>query len=408
MPLFRYKAVATDGQMLYGEIDAPSKAVAISRLQSSGHLPISAEEVSKSANIFVRLINKSRQPRSVKQGDILLFTRELATLLNAGLPLDNALKTLEGVNESMTVLQLIQSIREKVQGGRSLSDAIAEQEGVFTPLYINLVRAGEAGGSLQIVMERIADYMERMQSLKNTIVTAMIYPIILLFISLLSLFVLMTFVVPQFEPLFADAGESLPLLTVIVFALASFIQNWWWLMLILFTGTVWFIDLQLKDRGNRLAFDAYLLTIVKIGPLIQQVEVARFSRTLSTLMANGVPLLTALSLVKDVISNRAIADVMPEIVASLEQGQGLVKPMRKANRFPALAIQLISVGEESGQLEPMLSKLADIYDRDVETSIKRLLSLMEPIMIIGLGGIIAVIIMSILLAMLGINEMVAL
>lgn len=408
MPLFRYKAVSPDGQVMYGEIDAPDRHVAISRIQNTGQLPISADEVGKEGNLFRRLLNYYQQPRSIKQNEVLLFTRELATLLGAGLPLDTALKTLEGVSESAIILQLIQSIREKVQGGKSLSEAIADHKGVFTPLYINMVKAGEAGGSLDAVIERIADYMDRMQSLKNTVISAMIYPIILLLISLLSLFVLMTFVVPQFEPLFADAGEALPLLTVLVFASANIIKGWWWLMLIMFTTSAWLFDKHLADDKNKLAFHSWLLKIKKIGPLIQQLEIARISRTLATLMANGVPLLSAIDLVKDVINNRAIASVMPDVIGSLEQGQGLVRPMRESKLFPPLALQLIAVGEESGQLEPMLRKLADIYDREVETSIKRLLGLLEPILIIGLGGMIAVIILSILLAMLGINEMVSL
>ena len=406
MPIFHYKAVASDGQSLQGEIEALSKADAISRLQQAGHLPISAEEVASKRQFSFSTIRKQFQRNKVSQADVVILTRELATLTQAGLPLDHALKTLAGLDMSAPVQELLQSILSKIEGGASLSDAMTEHADVFSRLYLNMIRAGEASGAMDVVIERLANYLERMSDLRSSVITALIYPIILLAVSLLSLLILMTFVVPQFIPLFEDVGQALPLLTQIVFSVSELFRQYWWLGLGLFTLTVWFADKQLKDADKRLGFDALCLRLPIIGELLKQMEMARFARTLGTTMANGVPLLTGIRLVREVIGNRVIANVMDGVTASLEQGQTMTLPLKKSKVCPALATQLIEVGEESGQLESMLIKIADIYDREVQTSIKRMLTFFEPILILGLGGLIAVIITSILLAILGLNDLV--
>lgn len=406
MTVFRYKAVANDGQILYGEIDAPSKGVAIARLQSSGHLPISAEEVDTRGNFFRGLINKFNTRDTISRKDIGILTSELATLLQAGLPLDVALKTMEGFSTSVPVKNLISDILQRIQGGVSLSDAMAEQGGIFNRLYINMVRAGEAGGSLQTVIDRMAIYLERMDELRSSVLTALIYPAILVVISSISLLILMTFVVPQFVPLFEDVGQALPFITQIVFGFADILRSYWWLLFAAIACAVWLIDKQLSDPAKRLRFDGWTLGLPYVGGLVAQLEVARLTRTLGTLLNNGVPLLTAVTLVRDVLNNRMIAQIMESVIASLEQGQRLARPLKESKYFPPLAVQLIEVGEESGQLESMLMKIADIYDKEVQTSIKRLLTLLEPVLIIGLGGIIAIIISSILVAMLGLNDLV--
>ena len=406
MPLFRYKAVAADGQSLNGEMEASSKKDVISHLQHTGHLPISAEEIVGNKKLSLTGIQKLFDRNKIDQNDVVLITRELATLMQAGLPLDQALKTLSELDTSPAIKVLLHGIHNKIQGGASLSDAIAEYEKVFSRMYINIIRAGEASGALHIVIERLANYMERMSTLRSSVITALIYPGILLVVSLLSLVVLMTFVVPQFIPLFDDVGQALPLLTQLVFSASVLFQQFWWLGLGLFTLTVVVIEKQLKQADKRMSFDAWRLRLPVIGELLKELEMARFARTLSTTMANGVPLLTGIRLVRDVIGNRVIAKVMDDVIASLEQGQTMARPIKDSTVCPALAVQLIEVGEESGQLEPMLRKIADIYDTKVQTSIKRMLTLFEPILILGLGGLIAVIIMSILLAILGLNDLV--
>jgi len=406
MPVFRYKAVASDGQVLSGEIEAPTKESAIAKLQGSGYLPISADEINSKHEFFRNFISRFKKTDTASSKDIIVFTRELATLLEAGLPLDGALDTMANISSSPAVKTLVTNVHNRVREGIALSDAMAEQGGIFNRLYLNMIRAGEAGGSMQLIIDRLADYMERMGELRSTIVTALIYPAILLIISFLSLFVMLTFVVPKFVPLFDDVGQALPLLTQVVFGVAGLFQGYWWALLFLLALGAWIFDKQIADTDKRLRFDAWMLDLPYLGELIKQMEITRFTRTLGTLLTNGVPVLSAVTLVRDVISNSAISGVMDAVVASLAQGQRLARPLKESNYFPVLAVQLIEIGEESGQLESMLMKIADIYDKEIQTSIKRLLALFEPVLIVGLGGLIAIIIFSILQPMLGLTDLI--
>ena len=406
MPLFRYKAIAQDGQIQFGEMDAPSRAVVISRLQSTGQLPISAEESDPRRHSLGALKNRFKTSSRVSSRDLVVLTRELATLLQAGLPLDSALQTLVRLSSSQALKVLVTDIHNRVREGMSLSDAMNHQGGVFNRLYLNMIRAGEAGGAMHQVIDRIADYLERMAELRSTIITALLYPCILLVVSLLSLLILMGVVVPRFVPLFADAGQTLPLLTRMVFGAAALFQSWWWALLGGIALSIWALDKYLAGAEHRLRFDIWLLGLPQIGALLQQVDIARFSRTLGTLLNNGVPVLTAITLVREVIANRAMSGVMDQVASSLEQGQRLAQPLKDSGFYPPLAVQLIEVGEESGQLDEMLLRVADIYDREAQARVKRLLTLLEPVLILGLGGVIAVIIISILMAMLGLNDLV--
>ena len=406
MPSFRYKAVASDGRMLEGEIEAPSRDAAVSRLQNAGQLPISTEEIKLKRNLYSVLFQKFPSNSSIGRKDILFLTRELATLLQAGLPLDSALKTLENSSDSTPMKNLISSIYEKIRGGASLSEAMAAHGNYFDRLYLSMIRAGEAGGSLQIIIGRIADYLEEMWDLRNSVITTLIYPAILILITFISLFVLLIFVVPQFIPLFEDMGQAVPIMTRIVFLIAAFLKSYGWLIIIATIFGLWLFKIRLEDRNRRLRFDKRLLELHLLGPMIKNMEVARFARTLGTLLNNGVPLMNAVMLARDVVENRVIAELLDTVYKSLEQGQRLAGPIKESGYFPALAVQLIEVGEESGQLESMLLRVADIYDKEVRRNIKRMLTLVEPAIIVLLGGVIAAIILSILLALLGLNDLI--
>lgn len=406
MPRFKYKAVGANGRIQHGELEAPSQAAAIQNLQNTGNLPISATEVSPRSQFYQSLSRLFRRHNTVSWKDTVTFMGELATLLQAGLPVDHALKTMEDITSSLPLKNVIHIILERIRGGANLSEALAENNNVFDALQVNMIRAGEASGALYSVIDRLATYMERMDELRSSVITALIYPIILLVMAGLSLFVLMTFVVPKFIPLFADMGHALPLLTQIVFDFAAFFQKTWWVILCLIVILAWYADGQLEDPNKRKRFDAWCLHLPYLGELFKEMETARFTRTLGTLISNGVPLLTAVELVKDVIGNRELAAVMPSVTVSLEQGQSLARPLRDSHLFPALSVQLIEVGEESGNLDEMLIKVAEIYDRQVQTSLKRMLTLLEPVLILGLGALIGVIIISILMAMLGLNDLV--
>ncbi len=405
MPIFIYKAVSANGETLEGEIDAPSKSEVIDQLQHAGHIPLSAVEKSSNGHSLFTFKNPLK-PRQINIKDLMLFTRELSTLMQAGLPLDQSLKILEDLNSKPSLKKMVVDINNRIKSGDSISVAMEAQGQVFDKMYLNTIRAGEAGGALQIVLDRLADYMERTAEFRANVISALFYPAILLLVSMLSIFILLSFVVPQFVPLFEDVGQALPLLTQIVFDCAGIIQNYWWMMFAFLVLLIWLGDKQLQNPETRLLWDTKCLAIPIYGDLITKLDVARFARTLGTLLSNGVPLLTSIEIVKEVINNKMLANTIGKAATGLEQGRSLTQPLTESEYFPPLAVQLIRVGEETGQLESMLLKTAEIYENESRITIKRLLTLLEPILILGLGAIIAIIIISILMAMLGLNELV--
>ncbi|MEJ2692146.1 MAG: type II secretion system F family protein, partial [Candidatus Thiodiazotropha sp.] len=290
----------------------------------------------------------------------------------------------------------------------AFSDALAGETGGFSSFYIQMVRAGESGGALETVLSRLALHLERAKEVRDSLISALIYPMILLFVALTSIMILMTYVIPQFSDLFADMGQALPLSTQITMTLASALQDYGWLMALVIVGLIFYFKWQLGRRESAKRWHARLLRLPLIGAILKQVEAARFCRTLGTLLENGVPLLRSVSIVKETIGNRVIADGMDPVVSSLKAGRRLADPLAEHSRFPQFVLQMIRIGEESGQLEPMLMQTADILDQETQTLIKRALSLVEPIMILVLGVIIAGVVMSILVAILGVNQLVAL
>ncbi len=406
MPIYLYKALTTSGETLIGEIDAPSKNVAIDRLQHAGHIPLSAVEKKGNRKTSFLDFKKIFDLEKVSAKDITLFTRELSTLLQAGLALDHALTTLEDISPHPALKKMLANINQQVKGGEPLSNAMEAQGQTFSKLYLNTIRAGEAGGSMHVVLERLADYLERTDELRNEVLSALLYPAILFMVAMLSIFILLSFVVPQFVPLFEDVGQALPLLTQVVFTSAELIQSYWWVILATVIFFIWIVDKKLQNPVTRMRWDDWCLGVPLYGELITKLDVARFARTLGTLLINGVPLLIAIGIVKEVVSNRVLARTINEAAKELEQGGGLAKHLAQSDRFPQLAVQLIHVGEETGQLESMLLKTADIYEDESKTTIKRLLTLLEPVLILSLGAIIAIIIISILMAILGLNELV--
>jgi general secretion pathway protein F len=336
----------------------------------------------------------------------MLLTRELATMLNAGLPLDHGLGVLARLSHKPAVSRMLNRVRGEVEAGVSLSDAMQKEVGVFSPFYINMVRAGESTGMVEQTLERLAEYEERSQGLREAVRSALIYPALLFLIAGASLVVLLTYVVPRFEPLFADMGAALPWSTAMVISVARALESFWWaipfvVLLGFYVGRRAFRDAELKR-----AWDRGVLRIPVLGDLLLQIEMARFSRTLGTLLANGVPLLTGLGIIKDTLQNTLLLEATNTVANSLEQGKGLARPMEEAACFPELAVQLIQVGEDTGKLDAMLMKIAEIYDADVERTLKRALALLEPALILGMGAVIGFIIISILLAILGLNEFV--
>lgn len=402
MPLYRYKAVTPAGESQDGEMEGFAQSAIVDRLQSMGLIPIRIDETSaRSADAGAGLFRKNR----VTQSDVAVFTQELATLLKAGLPLDRCLEILIGLSASEPVRQLMVQVREDVRGGAALSTAMEAQRGVFSRFYLNMIRAGEAGGALDVVLQRLTEFMERSKELRETVKSALMYPAILIGVALLSVVILLMWVVPQFSQMFEESGKALPLPTQIVIAAGDTVRNYWWAMVLGGVGIYAWFSNQMREPSSRYKWDRRLLALPLVGDLVRKLEVARFSRTLGTLIGNGVTLLTALSIVKDTLSNTVMSEGLGVVTAHLKEGKGLGKPLMNTGLFPKLAIHLVMVGEETGKLQEMLIRIADIYDREVHSTVKRMLALMEPFLILGLGLVIGGIIMSILVAILSVNDL---
>jgi general secretion pathway protein F len=407
MPIYRYKAVTAAGQLATGEIDAANEAEIVDRLRDQGLMPMqigvaSGAVVAKGTRQRRRLF----ESKSVTRDQVIGLTRELATLLNAGLPLDRALEMLIGLALSPPVAALLQGLRDDVRGGKALSQALDARREVFSRFYVNIVRAGEAGGALGLVLARLAETMERNKELRENVKSALIYPTILIGVAAVSVVVLLIFVVPQFEQTFAQAGKALPLPTAVVVALGGFFRRWWWAVLIGIVAAVWLFRRTLQRPAVRRRWDARVLRLPLVGDLVTKVEVARFARTLATLLRNGVTLLSGLAIVKDTLGNGVLAAALDGVVVRLREGKGFGRPLAETGLYPRLASQLILVGEESGRLEEMLGRVADIYDREVQLAIKRFLAILEPALILTLAVAIGGIVFSILLGVMGMSELV--
>jgi general secretion pathway protein F len=410
MPVYRYKAVSPAGEVTVGELDAANEAEIVDRLRDQGMMPMQIGEATARAGALApRKRGAGRrwfESKRVTRDQVMGITRELATLLNAGLPLDRALEMLIGLALSPPVAALLQGIRDDVRGGKSLSQALDLRREVFSRFYVNIVRAGEAGGALGVVLARLADTMERNKELRENVKSALIYPTILVCVAAISVVVLLIFVVPQFELTFAQAGKALPLPTLVVVTVGTFFKQWWWAVL---SGVVLFAmwwRSRLKRPAVKRRWDERLLAMPLVGDLVTKVEVARFARTLATLIGNGVTLLAALSIVKETMSNGVMANALDGVVARLREGKGFGRPLAETGLYPRLATQLILVGEESGQLETMLGRVADLYDREVQVAIKRFLAVLEPALILSLAVLIGGIVFAILLGVMGMSELV--
>ncbi len=402
MPSFHYKAVRLDGEGIEGQMEAPDEGGVIRQLQKENLIPLS---VRRAGGLRDQLF-ANRRRRNLTMKEIGTLTRELATLLEAGLTLDRSLQILIELGTEERVNRVLEDLQARVRGGATFSAALEQQGGQFPRLYINMVRAGESSGALDGVLARLAEYLERSADLRETVVSALVYPLILLVVAGLSVILLLVFVVPQFAVLFKDMGAALPLPTRFVMALGDFFRDFWWALLALIAMIALAIEKALAKPEVRDRFDSRVLRLPLFGDLIWKMETARFCHTLSTLLKNGLTLLSALNLAKEVVSNRKLAGLMSEAGEDLKRGRGLAQPFTQREILPQMALQMVRVGEESGALDGMLAKVAAIYDKETQLSVKRLLTLLEPALIIGLGIVVAGIIISIIVPILGANDLV--
>ncbi|GHE20912.1 type II secretion system F family protein [Halomonas urumqiensis] len=395
MPRYRYKAARPDGDIEQGKLEADSMAALAARLQESGCIPIRIAPVR----------GASLPRRRARRVDVETLARDLAVLLSAGLPLEQALQALQEVADTAASQRLLGALLEAVRGGASLSATMQAHGDTFTPLPVSMVRAGEAGGNLAEVLGDLAGYLERSRALRQEVLSALLYPAILVVVAMLSLFLLLAYVVPQFTGMFAELGGTLPLATRVVMAAGDLTRHYGWLVPGLALLGIWLNRWVAADPARCARRDAWLLRLPLFGSLIRRSEVARFSRTLGVLVTNGVPLLEAMRIVPGAIGNQALRQVVEAAARDLQAGRGLARPLAESGLFPGLAVRMIRVGEEAGELGPMLIKVAGIHDAEVRTAVKRLLALLEPALIIGLGVVIAGIVLSILLAILDTHQL---
>ncbi len=403
MPMFQYKAVSPGGETVQGQMEAASVDMVVLKLQEAGNIPLQAREAG-AGGFGLNALRMGR--RGMNSREVGQFTQQMATLLGAGLPLDRSLQVLMDLSENERVHRTVSEIRDHVREGGSLSDALEKQHGAFGRLFVNMVRAGEIGGTLDVTLSRLSDYLERSRGLKDSVVSALIYPAILLALAALSLVVLLVWVIPQFTPIFEELGGDLPLITKIVLAVGAVLQKFWWALILLVFLAVTQFRRMMAVEEKRFAWDGHVLGFKWVGDLVAKLETARLTRTLGTLLSNGVPLLSALSIARNVINNTVLRKDVSDAAREVKTGGGLARNLARGGRFPRLALQMISVGEETGQLDTMLMKVSDSYDIEVRNTIERLLAIFTPVVTLFLALLIGTIVLSVLLAILSINDLV--
>ena len=407
MPLYSYKAAGGSGKVLSSVIEAEDETAAAALLQESGLLPIriwpASQKISKASGFFSTDIKSFFQKVSLK--DVMFFTQDLTALIEAGLPLDRSLKILFEATENPKFKEIVKEILKAIEGGIDLSEAMGKHPKVFSNFYVNMVRAGEVGGVLNKVLERLGVFLETSQELKDFVKSAMIYPLFLLGVGGLSIIVLMTYVIPNFSVIFADMGDAIPWSTKMLLNMSAVFRSYWWVMILIVGIVAFSISRSLKSKKGRVRFDALKLKLPLIGDLIKKIEVGRITRTLGTLIESGVPILDAIALVKDIVDNKTIAGSMTQIYEKVKEGERLSQPLADMDIFPSLAIHMIKVGEETGNLSGMLLKVANNYDKVVKNLVKKVVSLMEPVMILLMGVVIGSIVVSMLMAIFSMNDM---
>ncbi len=409
MTTFAYRATTSEGRLVEGVLEADAEAIVVASLRKQGYIPLEVEAgtgTTRSARRgwSLRLPRLSLRGR-VRGRDLMLFTRELATLLRAGMPLDRSLQSLAALSENATLRGVVSEVLARIQEGKTLSDALSEHAAVFPPLYVNMVRAGEAGGVVESVLERLSEYLESSEKARDEIRSAMTYPLILALVGSASIVVLLTYVLPKFTLVFADLGAAMPASTRFVMAMSDGLQRYWWVVLGVAAVVTIAFRRYASTREGRLRTHRWMLEMPLIGELVRKVQVARFARTLGTMLQSGVPLLRSLDIVRAIVANVVIGNALQSVQRDVSEGKGLAQPLERTGVFPALALQMVSVGEETGRLDDMLLIVADHYDREVSNTVSRLMSMVEPAMLLVMGLVTGFIVIAMLSAVFSINQM---
>ncbi|MBZ0155403.1 MAG: type II secretion system F family protein [Alphaproteobacteria bacterium] len=394
MTIFSYRATTREGAVVEGVIEALDERTAVERLRATGIIPLSVTAPKKGV--------RRRFSVRFSRGDLLTFTTELSALLSAGLPLDRSLNILSEISESSEMKGIVQSILKSIREGSAFSEALQKHPETFPRLYVNMIRAGEAGGVLDVVLDKLNEFLETTKELKEHVFSAMIYPAILVTTGGLSILVLLTYVLPKFSVIFSELGTSLPVPTQVLLTVSTALKTYWWGALLLIIGSYLVLRSSIRTDEGRKRWDSLKLKL--LGSVIVKLETARFCRTLGTLLKSGVPLLQALNNSRDVISNRIIASAVDSVSKGVKEGKGIAVPLSNAGVFPPLALSMIKVGEETGQLDTMLIKVASTYEKSLKVAIKRFVGFIEPAMILGMGVVIGFIVLSMLMAIFSITE----
>ena len=407
MPVFEYTALDDRGKSTSGIIDAEGAQAARQKLRTSGIFPVSIKETQETEPKKEQgAFNLSSRLRRIKPVEVAMMTRQLATLISAGFPLVSALDALIPQTKSHGFKKILAQIKNLIVEGNSFARALSNYPGQFPPLYVNMVRAGETSGTLEIVLERLADITEKQQALKNRIQGALAYPIFMLIIGTALLFILLIYIVPSITSIFAEMNQVLPTPTRVLIFLSDFFKSYWWSIFIILTAAAVFFNRTKRTAKGRYWIDKAMLLLPGIGILVKKLAVARFARTLGSLLENGVSMLIALDIVKNIAGNKLISDSVETAAIEVGKGQGLGVALSGSGIFPQLSIQMIQVGEQSGQLETMLTKISDVFENEVEITILRLTSYLEPVMILVMGSIVAFIVLSICLPIFEMNQLI--
>jgi general secretion pathway protein F len=407
MPVYEYTALNARGKSVAGIVDAESAVAARQKLRGSRIFPVSVQETQRSPEKKSGWMTALSQSFArVRPREVALMTRQLATLAGAGFPLVTALDTMIPQIKAPAFKRVMAQIKDSVVEGNSFAAALSPYPGIFSPVYVNMVRAGETSGTLEIVLDRLADIAEKQQALSTRIKTALAYPVLMGVIGVLVLFFLLAFIVPSIASIFEDMGQALPTPTRILILVSDFLKTYWWMVLGAAAAGGFAARRYQKTPAGRRLWDRWVLRAPGVGGLVRKLAAARFTRTLASLLANGVTLMAALEIVENIVGNVHLAEAISRAAEDVGKGQALGPSLGESGLFPSLAIQMIQVGEQSGELEPMLEKVADVFENEVESTVMSLTSLLEPVMILVMAVIVGFIVLSICLPIFEMNELV--
>lgn len=386
MPIFQFQAKMPGGKTVKGELDAPSEVEARVKLRSQHLIPVriiakgTKKQNSATGDFFAQKVSSK---------DLQVFTRQFATMVNSGIPIVQGVTILADGSQNLTLKKVLQQVKDSITSGKRLAESMKSHPRIYNDMYVNMVRAGEEGGVLDVILERLAQYIEKSENIKNKVKGALFYPVTILFIAGIVITVVMVMVVPKFEELFASTGRDLPELTKMVIAMSDFFVHQWYILLGLLMLSFFGIKSYYATSPGRYMFDGLLINMPVFGPVVQKSEIARFSRTLGTLLSSGITLMEALDIASDTVSNAHIQKTLKECMQVIQQGKSIVGPLSTNPLIPDMVVQMIGVGEQTGAMDVMLDKIADFYESEVDYAVTAATSMIEPIMMVILGVIIA-------------------